>query len=269
MKVASIQANVAFGNPLVNAQRAVDELGRLALDDVKLAVFPECFLTGYCVDSAEAAASIAISRADAVLTLVQRASDSSGTVAVIGFAEVDGDNLYNTVALFEPGCEPRYYRKTHLPFLGYDRFAKTGDDLPVFDTSIGRVGIQICFDQRFPEPSRALALAGAELILIPTNWPVGAEVSADIMCIARAAENRVWVITANRVGLENGFDFIGRSKIISPTGALLASAAGGDSILVADIDVAQARVKRTVTIPGKYETDVFEPRRPDLYDKVR
>lgn len=268
MKVASIQFNVVFGDPQANAARAVVEVERLAGEGVELIVLPECFLTGYCVDSAAEANRIAIRRDDLALELVHSASQRTGAVVVLGFAEEDGAHLYNSVALLEAGEEPRFYRKTHLPYLGYDRFATAGDELPLFDTKLGRIGILICFDQRFPEPCRVLALDGADVVLIPTNWPVGAEVSADVMCITRAAENRVWVVTANRVGRENGFEFIGRSKIISPTGTVVSYAGGDEAVLVAEIDLAEARQKRTITIPGKYETEVFKPRRPDLYGKV-
>jgi predicted amidohydrolase len=113
-----------------------------------------------------------------------------------------------------------------------------------------------------------LALAGADVILLPTNWPEGAENSAEIMCVARAAENRVWFVTANRVGVEKGFHFIGRSKIISPTGNVLAAAADTETVLIADLDLSEARLKRTVNIPGQYEMEIFKPRRPDLYGKL-
>ena len=268
MKVAAVQTNVVFNDPQANAARAVAEIERLAAQGVKLAILPECFLTGYCVDSVEEAERISISREDGALETVQVAADRSDVTVALGFAESANDRLYNTVAYFEPHTEARFYRKTHLPILGFDKFATPGDELPLFDTKLGRIGVLICFDQRFPEPARVLALAGADVIVVPTNWPVGAEISAEIICLARAAENRVWVVTANRVGTENGFEFIGRSKIIGPTGSVVAAAGAGEAVLVADLDLAEARQKRTVTIPGKYETEVFKPRRPDLYGNL-
>jgi predicted amidohydrolase len=268
MKVAAIQTGVAFNDPQVNARHAISEVERLAALGVELVVLPECFLTGYCVDSLEAAARIAIDREDPALKMVHAAADRSGVTVALGFAEAGDDRLYNTVAFFEPGEAVRYYRKTHLPILGFDNFATPGDELQLFETRLGRIGVLICFDQRFPEPARVLALAGADLIILPTNWPIGAEVSAEIICIARAAENRVWVVTANRIGKENGFEFIGRSKVISPTGTVVEAAGAGEAVLIADLDLSQARQKRTITIPGKYETEAFKPRRPDLYGNL-
>lgn len=268
MKVGSVQANVAFGQPVANAEAAAERIGSLAAGGIDLVVFPECFLTGYCVSSREEAEAIAIPRDHESLTRLAQTSNERDVIVVAGFAERDKDHLYNSAALFEPGRPPRFYRKTHLPELGYDKFATPGDELRVFDTRLGRIGIIICFDQRAPEPARVLALDGADVILVPTNWPDGAQVSADFISIARAAENKVWMVTCDRVGTENGFTFIGRSKIISPTGQLVASAGDEEAVLVADLDLSLARQKRTVTIPGKYETEVFASRRPGLYGSV-
>jgi 5-aminopentanamidase len=104
--------------------------------------------------------------------------------------------------------------------------------------------------------------------VLPTNWPEGAEVSAEHISIARAAENRVFLATCDRVGSENGFNFIGRSKIIHPSGRVLAAAGVDEETLIADVDLSEARQKRTVGIPGKYETEAFQSRRPDLYGTI-
>jgi predicted amidohydrolase len=268
MKVASIQASVVFRDPVANARNAVEQLTELAKQGVELTVLPECYLTGYCVSSPEDAKSLAISRDHPALQSIQKSANETGVTVAHGFAEKDGDKLYNTAALFMPDEEPRYYRKTHLPDLGFDKFATPGDEIKVFDTKLGKIGIVICFDMRFPEAARVLALQGADVILIPTNWPDGAQVSAETICVARAAESRVWVVTCNRVGTEEGFHFIGRSKIISPTGSVVAAADDAETTLIADLDLEIARQKRTITIPGKYETDVFEPRRPELYGDI-
>jgi predicted amidohydrolase len=263
--LACVQSNVFFGKPDWNAEAAETKLAELAHDKVQLAIFPEAYLTGYCVDSCEEARSVAIPTEHEALQRLQRASDRLGIATIVGFAEDDHGDLYNTAVLFEPGVDPRYYRKSHLPELGLDKFVGRGGELPVFDTKLGRIGILICFDQRMPEPARVLALKGAELIALPTNWPVGAESSAGFICHARAAENRVFYATCNRVGKENGFEFIGLSKIVDPVGKALASAGAEEEIIRAEIDFAEARIKRTRQIPGKYETTVFACRRAELY----
>jgi predicted amidohydrolase len=232
-------------------------------------VFPEAYLTGYCVECVEDARSIALPSSHEALALLQSVCDETGILCVVGYAEAVSDTvLRNTVALLEPGKPAQTYSKTHLPELGYDKFVERGDHLNVFDTSIGKIGMIICYDLRPPEAARVLALKGAELIVLPTNWPVGAEISADFVAVARAAENRVFLATCDRVGVENGFQFIGKSKIISPTGKVLAAAGDQEETIFATIDLAEARQKRTVNVPGKYEMEVFASRNPQLYDVI-
>jgi homoserine dehydrogenase len=278
MRIACIQADVVLGDPKANSSRVVRELRRLKEFGVDLAVFPECFLTGYCVSGEPEARSIAlrvvtrdglnVHEAPKPILDVQRACADLGIHAVVGFAGDSGTDLFNGAIMFGTRGEMLLYRKSHLPELGFDKFVKAGDRLPVFDTELGRIGILICFDQRVPESARVLALRGAELIVLPTNWPEGAENSADVMCVARAAENRVFYAACNRVGTERGFRFIGRSKILDPSGKILAAAGEGEETISADVDLSQARQKRAVVRPGEYEWTVFDSRRPELYGPI-
>ncbi|RYG30030.1 carbon-nitrogen hydrolase family protein [bacterium] len=262
-----VQTDVAFGDPGENVSRALAFLRRLKSEGSDLVVFPEAYVTGYAVDDEAGAAGIAISAED--LTPLKEACDELDILCVVGFAERDAEGaIRNSAALFEPGVAPRVYRKTHLPYLGLDRFVTPGDELPVYDTRLGRIGILICFDLRPPEATRTLALSGADILLLPTNWPEGAEVSADSLAPARANENKIFVATCNRVGEENGFRFIGRSGIYDVSGRPLAKAGDEETVLTAEIDLSNARQKRTVLIPGRYETEVFASRRPELYGSV-
>jgi predicted amidohydrolase len=162
-----------------------------------------------------------------------------------------------------------FYAKTHLPILGVDRFVSPGGHLSVWDTPYGKVGPLICYDIRFPEAARCLGLMGADIIALPTNWPEGAESSPDFLTRARAWENRVYILAANRVGVERGRRFIGRSQIVAPSGEILQEAgADEEKILYADLDLTQARQKRIVIEPGEWELDTFGGRRPELYGKL-
>ncbi|MFW5698194.1 MAG: carbon-nitrogen hydrolase family protein, partial [Fimbriimonadaceae bacterium] len=226
-RLACVQTSVDFNQPEKNRDRLIAALHDLRQDQVELTVFPEAYLTGYVVDSPDKAKQVAIAGPGAnpeMFDPVRQAVDKTGVGCVFGFAEADGDTLYNTAVLLEPGQAPRTYRKTHLPYLGYDRYAKGGDELPVFETRIGRVGLQICYDLRMPEATRVQALAGAEVILLPTNWPVGAEINPELYMRSRAAENRVYILSANRVGQENGTRFIGRSSVVDMGGNVLQEA---------------------------------------------
>jgi predicted amidohydrolase len=265
MRLASFQSNVVFNDPSANGDRAVGKLRDLKAVGVDFVVFPEAFLTGYCVDSLADAKRIAIPKDHPELQRLRATVDELHIGSVIGFAENRDGDLYNTAVLLEPGKPPRYYSKTHLPELGYDKFVRVGQETPVFDTQWGRIGILICFDLRHPEPMRILGLEGADLAILPTNWPEGANIAAGPMTITRAAENGIFLVTCDRVGSENGFSFIGLSKIVSPKGKVLAEAGEGEETLVADIDLNEARQKRNVIIPDRYEITIIDSRRPELY----
>jgi predicted amidohydrolase len=268
MKIACHQFDVAFGRPTENVERIVDVARQVKREGTDLLLLPEACLTGYCVSCAEEAESIALPRSSEYLEAIRLASEELDMLIAFGFAEAGDGKPYNSAVLLEPGREPRFYRKTHLPELGLDRHVEPGRELPVFETRLGKIGILICFDLRVPEAARVLALRGAQLILLPTNWPQGSETSAEHVAITRAAENRVFLAACNRVGEENGFRFIGRSKIIHPSGQILAGAGTEEETIMAECDLAEALLKRNVFDPGRFETTVFDCRQPDLYQPL-
>ena len=159
------------------------------------------------------------------------------------------------------------YRKVHLPYLGIDMFTSFGDrPFDVHAAGDVKIGMQICYDASFPEASRCQALLGADLIVLPTNWPPGAECMANWAVNTRALENAVYFAAVNRVGTERGFPFIGRSRICDPSGNTLAESTGtGEEILYAEIDPARARRKHIIRVPGKHEIDRLADRRPEMY----
>ena len=269
MKVAAVQFAPEFMDAKQNTQTTIEVLHRLAAEGVDLAVFPEAFLTGYCFANKDEAISAAISTDGGEFELLANVCSEDGINVVIGFAEKSGGHLHNSAAVITPSGIAGVYRKTHLPFLGLDRFAEPGDSLPMFDIGGAKVAVGICYDVRVPELSRCYALSGADIICIPTNWPESAEKSSDIMCPARAIENHVFIVAADRVGEERGYRFVGRSKIIDPLGNVLASADHDEeAIVIAEIDPATARDKNIVKRAGEYELPIFESRNPALYSRI-
>jgi len=267
MKVAAVQFAPAFGNVEENTNTVIETILRLTEEGVDLVVFPEAFLTGYCFDSKEEALAIALESGSSPLKAIAEAC--TGLFAIVCYAEREGDRLYNTAGVFGHGRQVGKYRKTHLPYLGMDRFVTPGDDLPVFDLDGVRIGIGICFDIRFPEVARCCALAGADIVCVPTNWPEFAEPSSNLVCPTRAMENHVFVIAADRVGKEGGVRFCGHSKIIDPLGKVLACADHTDkAIIVTEIDPSAARSKTIVVDLGVYELPLFEGRNPTLYGNI-
>jgi predicted amidohydrolase len=184
--------------------------------------------------------------------------------------EADGSRMFNAAVLVGPGGVVGSYRKIHLPYLGIDRFVDYGDrPFEVHAAGPVRLGINICYDASFPEGVRALALAGADLVVLPTAWPPAGQPVARFVVPARALENGIYFAAVNRVGQERGFTFIGQSRICDPVGTALA-AAGEDeeTILYAEIDPAVAREKHLIRVPGKHEIDRLADRRPAMYGRL-
>lgn len=256
-----------LGETARNLEACLALLEEAAAAGCKLLALPECATSGYMFSSEEEAARAAETVPGPSVEAFERGCARLGLHCVAGLLERDGDRVYNTAVLVGPDGLVGRYRKSHLPFLGVDRFVAPGDEQPaVFDTPLGRIGIEICYDLRFPEVTRALALDGAEIVVHPTNWPDAVSPLADFLTRARAAENRVFLLTANRVGRERAATFCGRSQVVDPGGARLAEAGEeGEELVVAEIDPAEARQKDRVIVPGEYELSLFGDRRPELY----
>ncbi len=129
--------------------------------------------------------------------------------------------------------------------------------------------MHICYDGAFPETARVLTLLGADLLVLPTNWPTHTECIAEHMVPTRAMENTVYVMAVNRVGVESGFRFIGLSSIADPDGTILTRAGvEAEETFCADIDPIRSRTKRLVRVPGGHEINRIADRRPAFYESL-
>ena len=271
MLVGVAQIEPRFGETERNLELSLGQLEQAAADGCELLVLPECALTGYVCSTPEEAADRALAVPGDEVAALEAACARLGMHVVCGLIERDGDHIRNCAVLVGPAGLVGRYWKTHLPYLGVDRFVTPGDGpFEPFETPLGKIGLQICYDLRFPEVTRALALARTEIVAHPTNWPVQARAVAEIITRARALENRVFLLTSNRVGRERTAEFCGWSQIVDPRGTRLAEADGtSETLLVAEIDPAEARVKDIVPAPGEYEMRFFDHRRPELYGSLQ
>ncbi len=253
-----------------NVERAIEVLEEAASREVDLVVFPECNLSGYAFGSLDEARVSAITTAGPELRELADASARLNIHSVVGYLEREGDDVYNSVALIGPGEVIGSYRKIHLPCLAADRFVTQGDyeEPPVFETPVGRIGLAICYDLRFPESARSLALAGAEIIAQPTNSVSESSILFDHFSTVRAAENRVFIAFANRPDTERELAFVGRSQILSPAGERLVEAGPEEGLFVTEIDLESARNKSIVFQSDEFELHVFADRRPELYGEI-
>ena len=270
MKIAGVQMDVQLGDVAANLAGMLSRLRAAVAKGAELVVFPECALSGYCFESLDEARAHSQAIPGPATEQMQRACADLGCHAIFGLLEADGSRLFNAAVLVGPAGVIGSYRKVHLPYLGIDMHTTPGDrPFAVHAAGEVKVGMNICYDAAFPEASRVMALQGADLIALPTNWPPGAECTAASVINARALENGVYFMAVNRVGVERGFEFIGRSKIVDPYGRTIVEAQGlGEEILLADIDLERARNKHYIRVPGKHEIDRFADRRPELYGPV-
>jgi predicted amidohydrolase len=265
MHVAVAQMQPRLGENERNLEAGLARFDEAVAAGAELLVLPECAIPGYMFDGLDEAMPFAEEIPGQTTEALEAACRHLGAHVVCGLLEREGDLLYNAAVLVGPDGLVGSYRKTHLPFLGVDRFTTPGDELSVFETSLGRIGLEICYDLRFPEVTRTLALRGADIVAHPTNFPMAAKVQTELVTVARAAENRIYLLTANRVGKERRGEFCGWSQIVDPFGRRLAEADETEEmLLVAEIDVEKARDKDYV-IPGEYELYLFGDRRPELY----
>ena len=265
MRVAVAQMEPRLAEHERNLDAALERLEEAAAAGAQLLVLPECAIPGYMFDSAEEALPHAEEIPGPTTKAFERECARLGVHAITGLLERDSDTLYNAAILVGPEGLIGSYRKTHLPFLGVDRFVTPGDEFKVFDTALGRIGLIICYDLRFPEVTRTLALHGADMVALPTNFPMAAKLQCDVIAPARAAENRIYLLVANRVGKERWGEFCGWSQIVDPYGMRLAEAGETEeALLVADVEIEKARDKDYV-VPGEYELYLFGHRRPELY----
>jgi predicted amidohydrolase len=151
----------------------------------------------------------------------------------------------------------------HAPGDEYHVF-RQGRDWPVFDTEIGRIGMHICYDMRFPEAAREMALKGAEILVLPTAWPQQAGFIYDTLDRARAAENECWFLSSNQVGAcdQGRLTFYGHSRIIGPLGNVLADTGDGEGLATAEVPLESLRRRQWGSM------NIFHDRRPDTYHNL-
>lgn len=268
--IASVQFDPHILDKEYNLQK-IEELTRRATQEKNcdLIVFPEAAITGYGFQSVEEARRVAIEKNGPEVQQLRRLASELSVSIVVGTVEKEEANVYNTVFFLEPDGTVFSYRKSHLPYLGVDRFAKAGDyPCAVFQTRFGRIGIIICYELRFPECSRVAALRGARLILQPTNLPQGGESNPDFLIRARACENRVHFVSCNRCGTERGFTFIGRSQIVDYDGNVLVECGTEEEIISASLDLLPCENKDIISAPRERELYLFRDRRWHQYREL-
>jgi N-carbamoylputrescine amidase len=242
MRIAGIQ--ISAGPDMErNIQRAVEKAVVAAEKHADIICYPELFLTPWFPkEEQKSNLSLAIDATNEALRRLKQLSDETKTVLIIPFFESTNGKYYNSAAVMDSGKLLGVYRKIHLPDLHLYRerfYFSPGDaGIPVFETSQGKIGVQICWDNLFPEGTRVLALKGAEIVFAPTAAALNTHSLWERAISANAFANNIFIFRVNRVGQEDGISFYGRSFCVDPWGEMVSELAGGkEAIVLADIDL--------------------------------
>lgn len=279
MIVAAAQTGPVLTDDLgAGVEEAVRLIIRAAERGANLIAFSELFLTPFFPNRLEADFERWFAEIhDPRLKPIFKSAQQNNIAVVLPFAEKCGSSFYNSAALIGPDGEViGVYRKVHIPAIfpslaeggtgSYEKFYfAPGNELPVFDVKGTRVGIQICYDRKFPEASQMLAAKGAQIVVMPICAATYGESSLredtwELPLRARSYDSGVFVVAVNRAGNEHGRRHIGRSMIIDPVGAKIVCEAGTDrsELLTATLDLEHVRVAQT-SLPW------WRDRRNELY----
>ncbi len=237
MKVAVYQGEGVPGAPDENIEIMREAVAEAATAGAELIVFPELFLTGYNIPGeveslAEGEGTRATKR---MIDLAQNYA-----IAILyGYVEKEGEDCYNSARLIlRDGSTLLNHRKCQ-PYGDYEKGAfQKGDSFEVADFTGFKVGILICYEVEFPETARQLARSGANLILVSSATSAQDRIVPQLLAPARAAENQVFLVFANRCGSEGGLSYSGKSRIFGPSGETLAALEGEEGLIIADLDPA-------------------------------
>jgi predicted amidohydrolase len=268
VRVACQQIAPAVGDPTGNSRLTRDAVAEAVAAGARLVLLPELSTSGYVFESADEARACAGPADGPALNGWAEEAARGDAVVVGGFCELGEDGkLYNSAAVVDGNGIVAVYRKIHL----WDReklfFEPGSEPAPVIDTRVGRIGVCVCYDLNFPEVARGLALGGADIVAVPTNWPrfprpEGERPIEVAMAMATAHLSHVFLAACDRCGPERGVEWTGGSVVCDEWGWLLAGPVEGydRGLLLADCDLGRARDKA-----WNERNDVFGDRRPELY----
>lgn len=255
INAAAIQFTVQQGDVDANLSYVREALARVAGQGANLAVLPEMWSSGFDYRNLNALALRTAGIVEELLELSRRLK----LVIVGSLPEPNGDKVFNTIYLVDNGVLAGVYRKIHLfSLLGEDRAFSGGDRWLLADTSLGKIGVIICYDLRFPELSRRLAVEGAQVICVPAQWPKPRQEHWRTLLRARAIENQLFVVSCNACGIIGKLDFFGMSMIINPKGEILAEAGEEQGEISAGLEMREM-------IDWRAQIPCFSDRRPECY----
>jgi predicted amidohydrolase len=264
VRIACCQMAPMLGDLAANTEAIEAHIREAVKAGADVVVLPELATSGYMFADADEARAAALAPTDPAFSKWSAAVGNS--VVIGGFCELgDDEKLYNSAVMVDADGVIACYRKTHL----WDRekliFTPGNVVPPVVNTKHGDIAVMVCYDIEFAELTRPVAVAGAQLIAAPVNWPLfprpeGEHPGEVITAMSTARTNRIAVACCDRAGVERGQPWTEGSAIVDPNGWIAASAGPGTAIAIADIDLNLARDKMLTE-----HVDLLADRRLDLY----
>lgn len=270
MKVGCDQFSPEIFNIQKNLDHIINSMIKSAEEGVDLLAFPECALTGYILKEEKDFNLFDINEINEAIQKIKNESLRLNISVIFGTLLYRDAMWYNSCFLATNKGDLYSQDKYHLPNIGADRFVEKGSSpLKVYNINNCKVGIMICYEARFPEMARSLSLLGADIIVNPTNLPEKSIKIIDLVIPTRAIENKVFVLSVNRNGIENEIDFLGRSAVYAPDGTIISKAhEHEDDLIFVDISIDKSRDKK-LRFSDDYEhcgvNDIYNDRQSKIY----
>ena len=262
MKISVVQMECDLGNVKANIEKVSFYTSKARQEGFDLVVFPEMVDTGYNMDVIrDKASSWDENNSENPFNLIKKAGKDNKIHIICNISEKEDDKIYNTTLVVSPDGEAvGKYRKNHLadyPPLNEGSCITPGENLKIVEISEIKFGLLTCYDLRFPEISRSLVLGGADALVLCSAWPFPRLIHWNTLVRARAIENQVYFIAANRVGSDGSITFCGSSRIIDPYGVILSSASENyESFISGNINIQTIKKVRKYIPVFSHRTEI-------------
>ncbi len=266
-RIALAQMRCSQGDKRENLKKIETNVALAKKHNAELVIFPELSLTGYVIR--DQIYELAEKIPGQSTKTIEKIAKNAGMYIVFGMPELSGKaqaTLYNTATLVGPEGFIGKYRKMYLPthsVFEEKRYFRAGYQTAVFDTKLGKIGLIICYDIFFPEVTRLTRLHGAQLIICISASPGVRRTFFETLTAARAIENTAFLAYVNLVGIEDGLQFWGGSRLIGPNGKILVQAKYDEE------DFVVGEVNYTDIRPVETFVPVLKDLRPELFDKLK
>ncbi|MBF8982024.1 carbon-nitrogen family hydrolase [Lutibacter sp. B2] len=258
MRISIVQMDIEFSNPEKNREKAIEMIEKAAKEKPDVIVLPEMWNTSFSFENIN---DIADEYGEPTKTIMRDLCVKHNVNIIAGsIADKHGEDIYNRAYVIDrKGNIKAYYDKVHLVRHAKENtYMKRGENATVFEIDGVKCGIVLCYDFRFPELVRTMALQGAKILFVPAQWFETRLNHWEVLACARALENQMYVVGVNRIGKEYKATFPGKSLVVDPWGNIVKQANGDETVMTVDIDLGLVeRVRKKITC--------FLDRSPEVY----